>query len=210
RVRGVAAQAPSDGPRSRPFADSGPGCGSGACGLTAGRRSGRRRSHAMSVPPDQAAFVYIGAFVEELARSGVRHACIAPGSRSTPLALTIARHPSLRVWMHLDERSAAYFALGMARALQEPVALLCTSGTATANFLPAVVEARSAGVALLVLTSDRPPELRDVGAAQTIDQNRLFGTHAKWFVEVALPDATTELLRYVRTLAGRAVAMARA
>jgi 2-succinyl-5-enolpyruvyl-6-hydroxy-3-cyclohexene-1-carboxylate synthase len=154
--------------------------------------------------------VYVGAFVDELARAGVRHVCIAPGSRSTPLAAMIAEHPSLRTWMHLDERSAAFFALGMARALGEPVALLCTSGSAAANFLPAVVEASSACIPLLVLTADRPPELRDIGSAQTIDQNRLYGAHAKWFVEVALPEATPDLLRYVRTLAGRAAALARA
>lgn len=110
--------------------------------------------------------------------------------------------------MHIDERSGAFFALGLARALNEPVALLCTSGTAAANFLPAVVEARSAGVPLLVLTADRPPELRDIGAAQTIDQNRLYGAHAKWFVEVALPEATPGLLRYARTLAARAISTA--
>ena len=160
--------------------------------------------------PDRAAFAYVGAFVDELVRAGVRHVCIAPGSRSAPLALTIARHSGLRTWMHLDERSCAFFALGMARMLGEPVAVLCTSGTAGANFFPAVVEARAAGVPLLVLTADRPPELREVGAAQTIDQNRLFGTHAKWFVDVALPEATSELLRYVRTLAGRATALAKA
>ncbi len=164
----------------------------------------------LPMPPDAAAFASVGAFVDELARAGVRHACIAPGSRSTPLALTIARHPSLRSWMHLDERSAAFFALGLARALGEPVALVCTSGTAAANFLPAVVEARSAAVPLLVLTADRPAELREVGAAQTIDQTRLFGTHAKWFVEVGVPEATPELLRHARALACRAVGLAAA
>ena len=158
--------------------------------------------------PDRAAFVYVGAFVEELARAGVRHVVVAPGSRSTPLALTIAAHPRLRTWMHMDERSAAFFAVGMARRSASPVALLCTSGSAAANFLPAVVEAQRAGVALLVLTADRPPELRDVGASQTIDQRALYGAHAKWFVDVALPDLAPELLRYVRTLACRAVAIA--
>jgi 2-succinyl-5-enolpyruvyl-6-hydroxy-3-cyclohexene-1-carboxylate synthase len=160
----------------------------------------------VTVRPDQAASAYVGAFVDELARGGVRHACIAPGSRSTPLAMTIAAHPSLRTWMHLDERSAAFFALGLARASATPVVLVCTSGTAAANFLPAVVEANAAGVPLLVLTADRPPELRDVGAPQTIDQNRLFGSHAKWFVEVALPEASGEMLRYIRALACRATA----
>jgi 2-succinyl-5-enolpyruvyl-6-hydroxy-3-cyclohexene-1-carboxylic-acid synthase len=159
---------------------------------------------------DQKAFAYVGAFVDELARSGVRHVCVSPGSRSTPLALTVASHPSLRIWMHYDERSGGFFALGLARTLGEPVALLCTSGTAAANFFPAVVEAHNAGVPLLVLTADRPPELRDVGAAQTIDQNRLYGAHAKWFVDVALPDESPDLLRYARTLASRATALAKA
>ena len=162
----------------------------------------------MTIGPDQAAFAYVGSFVDELSRGGVHHVCICPGSRSTPLALTIANNPSLKTWMHIDERSGAFFALGLARALGEPVALLCTSGTAAANFFPAVVEARSAGVPLIVLTADRPPELRDIGAAQTIDQNRLYGAHAKWFVEVALPEATPGLLRYARTLAARAISQA--
>jgi 2-succinyl-5-enolpyruvyl-6-hydroxy-3-cyclohexene-1-carboxylate synthase len=157
--------------------------------------------------PDRAAFAYVGAFVDELVRSGLRHVCIAPGSRSTPLAIMLAEHPRLRSWVHIDERSAAFFALGMARVLGAPVALLCTSGTAAANFFPAVIEARRGGVPLLVLTADRPPELRDIGAAQTIDQNQLYGEHAKWFVDVALPEATPEMLRYARTLACRAVAL---
>ncbi len=136
--------------------------------------------------------------------------CLAPGSRSAPLALMIASHEQLRSWMHIDERSAGFFALGLARALNEPVALVCTSGTAAANFLPAVVEAHSANVPLIVLTADRPPEMRDTGAAQTIDQNRLFGAHSKWFVDVALPEATADMLRYVRTLAVRATAQSAA
>jgi 2-succinyl-5-enolpyruvyl-6-hydroxy-3-cyclohexene-1-carboxylate synthase len=158
--------------------------------------------------PDRAAFAFVGAFVDELARAGVHHVCIAPGSRSTPLAMMIADHPDLTTWMHLDERCGAFFASGMARALREPVALVCTSGTAAANFFPAIVEANAAGVPLLVLTADRPPELRDVGAGQTIDQNHLYGSHVKWFVEVALPETSPTMLRYARTLSGRAVAAA--
>lgn len=159
---------------------------------------------------EQASSAYIGAFVDELARSGLRNVCIAPGSRSTPLAITMAKHPSLKIWMHLDERSASFFALGMARALGAPVALLCTSGTAAANFLPAVIEARVASIPLLVLTADRPPELRNVGASQTIDQNRLYGSYPKSFTEVALAESSPDMLRYVRTLACRSVATATA
>jgi len=156
----------------------------------------------------QALSVSVGAFVGELVQAGVRHFCVCPGSRSTPLALTIARHPDAKLWMHLDERSAGFFALGLAKTGREPVALVCTSGTAAANFLPAVVEAWYARVPLVVLTADRPHELRGVGAPQTIDQLNLFGTHVKWFVDLAEPDAAPEMLRYVRTVAGRAVATA--
>ncbi len=153
--------------------------------------------------------VSVGAFVDELVRSGVRHFCVCPGSRSTPLALTIARHPTAKLWMHIDERSAAFFGLGLAKTLREPAVLVCTSGTAAANFMPAVVEAFYARIPLVVLTADRPHELRDVGAPQTINQINLFGAHVKWFVDLAEPDAAPELLRYMRSVAGRAVALAR-
>ena len=162
----------------------------------------------MKSDPGLDAYVYAAAFVDEMARAGVSHVCISPGSRSAPLALAIANEPRLESWVHVDERCGAFFALGLASSLDEPVALVCTSGTAAANFYPAIVEARSAGVPLIVLTADRPPELRDVGAAQTIDQNRLYGAHTKWFVEVALPETTPGMLRYARTLAARAVAQA--
>jgi len=153
--------------------------------------------------------VSVGAFVDELVRAGVRHFCVCPGSRSTPLALTIARHPAAKLWMHIDERSAAFFGLGLAKTLREPVVLVCTSGTAAANFMSAVVEAFCARIPLIVLTADRPHELRDVGAPQTINQINLFGTHVKWFVDLAEPDAAPAMLRYTRTVADRAVALAR-
>jgi 2-succinyl-5-enolpyruvyl-6-hydroxy-3-cyclohexene-1-carboxylate synthase len=152
--------------------------------------------------------ISVGAFVDELVRSGVRHFCVCPGSRSTPLALMIARHPTAKLWMHIDERSAAFFGLGLAKTLREPVVLVCTSGTAAANFMPAVVEAFCARIPLVVLTADRPHELRDVGAPQTINQINLFGTHVKWFVDLAEPDAAPAMLRYTRTVADRAVALA--
>jgi len=164
----------------------------------------------MSPDPVNPTYAYVGAFVDELQRSGVRNVVICPGSRSTPLAMAFAAQVAIRVWMHVDERSAAYFGLGMAKQLRQPVALLCTSGTAAANFLPALVEASLTRIPLLVLTADRPHELRDNGAPQSIDQNRLFGTYAKWFVEVALPEATDAALRYIRTLAARASALTQA
>jgi len=151
---------------------------------------------------------YVASFVDELVRSGVSEVVISPGSRSTPMALLMAEHKEMEVYVNIDERSAAYFALGIAKAKQQPVALLCTSGTASANYLPAIVEAYYSRVPLLVLTADRPHELRDVGAPQAIDQNQLFGIYAKWFVEMAIPEGTNEMIKYVRTVAGRAVGRA--
>lgn len=147
---------------------------------------------------------YVGAFVDELARCDIHHVCLCPGSRSTPLAVMLAQDERFRVWTHLDERSCAFFALGLAKAAREPVVLVCTSGTAAANFFPAVVEAYQAHVPLIVLTADRPPELRDTGAPQTIDQIKLYGAYAKWFAEIALPEVNGEMMRYARTMACRA------
>ena len=121
----------------------------------------------------------------------MRYAVICPGSRSTPIAVSLAFHANIKSWVLVDERAAAFFALGMARQLTAPVVVLSTSGTAAANFLPAVVEARLSRIPLIVLTADRPPELRDWGAAQTIDQIQLFGSHAKWFVDMPVPVADT-------------------
>ncbi len=162
----------------------------------------------MNLLHENITWLYTRAFVDELARSGVKHVCLCPGSRSTPLAMTFADDERFRLWMHLDERSCAFFALGLAKASREPVVLVCTSGTAAANFFPAIAEASQARVPLIVLTADRPPELRDTGAPQTIDQIKIYGAYAKWFAEIALPEANAEMLRYARTMACRAVAKA--
>lgn len=158
--------------------------------------------------PANSTYAYIGAFVEELHRGGIQHVVVCPGSRSTPLAIAFAAQPDIHLWRHIDERSAAFFALGIAKRTCTPVALVCTSGTAAGNFLPALIEARLSRIPLLVLTADRPHELRNCGAPQSIDQIHLFGTHVKWFVDLALPEATNALLRYIRTMAGRAVSLA--
>jgi 2-succinyl-5-enolpyruvyl-6-hydroxy-3-cyclohexene-1-carboxylate synthase len=147
--------------------------------------------------------VLLRAFADELVRSGVRHACTSPGSRSTPLVLALVRDGRLTVHSHVDERCAAFFALGVAKATGQPAVITCTSGTAAANFLPAVVEAHEAGVPLLVLTADRPPELREAGAGQAIDQLKLYGSATRWFFEVGTHDASAE--PWMRALACRAV-----
>jgi len=163
----------------------------------------------LTVASENALDVCVGAFVDELARAGVTDVSACPGSRSAPLSMLLHAHPAVRVWMHLDERSASYFALGMAKAARRPVALLATSGTAAVNFAPAVAEARYARVPLVVLTADRPPELRELGAPQTIDQANLYGSHAKWWLEMPLPEATESAARYARMVAARAAATAR-
>lgn len=136
--------------------------------------------------------------VETLVRLGVRQAVISPGSRSTPLTMALARHGGIEAIPVLDERSAAFFALGLARAQGKPVVLLCTSGTAGANYFPAVIEAQESGVPLLVITADRPPEMRDCASGQTIDQQKLFGSHVNFFHELAVPEASLTLLAYLR------------
>ncbi len=149
-------------------------------------------------------------FVDELAANGLEAVCLAPGSRSTPLALAFAAQPEIQIYRHLDERSAGFFALGLGLAPQRPVALVCTSGTAAANFHPAIIEAYYSHVPLLVLTADRPAELRGSGANQTIDQIKMYGDHVRWSVEVPTPqpNAPDVILRHLRTLAARAYATA--
>ena len=148
-------------------------------------------------------YLLLRAFVDELARCGMRAACTSPGSRCAPLVLTLARERRLRCYSHIDERCAGFFAVGLAKASGLPVAVTCTSGTAAAELAPAAIEAFQARVPLLLLTADRPPELRENGAGQAIDQLKLFGDAAKWFFEVGTHDASPERLRWMRTLACR-------
>lgn len=139
---------------------------------------------------------YLRHLIAGLKQGGVRQVVISPGSRSTPLALLVKRESDLQYFVAVDERSAGFLALGLAKSSQQPVALLCTSGTAAANFYPAICEAEASNVPLVVLTSDRPPELRNVGAPQTMSQNQLYADHVKFFVEMALPESTPLMLRY--------------
>ncbi|MFC6873073.1 2-succinyl-5-enolpyruvyl-6-hydroxy-3-cyclohexene-1-carboxylic-acid synthase [Halobellus marinus] len=146
--------------------------------------------------------------VDELVAAGVDAVCISPGSRSTPLTVAFDRHEDIHVFSHLDERSAAYFALGRARRTGDVTPLVCTSGTAAANYHPAVIEASQSRVPLLVLTADRPASIRDSGANQTIDQEKLYGDAVRWYRDVTEPEATSRKLRSLRTTAARAVAKA--
>jgi 2-succinyl-5-enolpyruvyl-6-hydroxy-3-cyclohexene-1-carboxylate synthase len=156
------------------------------------------------VQPINRTYAPVQAFTDELIRCGMRHAVTSPGSRNAPLALTLGGRPELQAVSVLDERCAGFFALGMAKATGRPVAVTCTSGTAAANLHPAVIEAREARVPLVVLTADRPPELREVGAGQSIDQAKLYGTAAKWFVEVGSHEPSRETAIHHRALACRA------
>jgi 2-succinyl-5-enolpyruvyl-6-hydroxy-3-cyclohexene-1-carboxylate synthase len=151
------------------------------------------------------------AFTDELIRCGLREVVLAPGSRSTPLAMAFyetARQQRLRLHVRIDERSASFTALGLAKASRRPVAVLCTSGTAAANFHPAVIEADESGVPLIVLTADRPPELRGIGANQAIDQIKLYGAAVRWFCEAGVPEARPGAVGYWRSLACQAWAYA--
>ncbi|HMG25900.1 MAG TPA: 2-succinyl-5-enolpyruvyl-6-hydroxy-3-cyclohexene-1-carboxylic-acid synthase [Acidimicrobiia bacterium] len=148
------------------------------------------------------------ALVDEFARAGVSEACLAPGSRSAPLALALASDERVRVHVHLDERSAAFFAVGAAKASGRPAIVLCTSGTAAANFHPAVLEAHHSRTPLVVCTADRPPELRDTGAGQTVDQVDLYGRAVRWFCEVGVPEDHPGVATSWRSVAARAAAEA--
>jgi 2-succinyl-5-enolpyruvyl-6-hydroxy-3-cyclohexene-1-carboxylate synthase len=151
------------------------------------------------------------AFADELARCGLREVVVAPGSRSTPLAMAfyeLERAGRVRLHVRVDERSASFTALGLAKASRRPVAVLCTSGTAAANFHPAVIEADESGVPLLVLTADRPPELRATGASQTVDQVKLYGGAVRWYAEPGVPEKLPGMAGYWRSLACQAWAHA--
>src|SRR5438445_9392446 len=151
---------------------------------------------------------FAATFVDELAAQGVEFACISPGSRSAPIAMALQRHPRIKVLVHIDERSGSFFGVGLAKATGKPVVLLCTSGTAAAEFRPAVVEASYSRTPLIVLTADRPPELRDVGANQAIDQQRLYGTAVRWYFDPGPPVELPNAARVWRRLAARACAEA--
>ena len=151
---------------------------------------------------------FAATFVDELAAQGVEYACISPGSRSSPLAMAIQRHPKINGLVHIDERSGSFFGVGLAKTTGKPVVLLCTSGTAAAEFHPAVVEASYSRTPLIVLTADRPPELQGAGANQSIDQQRLYGTAVRWFFDPGAPVEMPNAARLWRRLAARAVAEA--
>jgi 2-succinyl-5-enolpyruvyl-6-hydroxy-3-cyclohexene-1-carboxylate synthase len=144
-------------------------------------------------------------FVAELSKLGVRNACISPGSRSTPLALAFARASGIKSYVHIDERSGSFFALGLAKNTRQPVVLVCTSGTAAAEFYPAIIESYQQKVPLIICTADRPPELLDCGANQTINQNNIYANHIRWFFDTGLPEMISDRVRHIRIIARRAV-----
>ncbi len=151
---------------------------------------------------------YLTAVIDELVAGGVRKVVLSPGSRSTPLALLLAACPEIHIYLDIDERSAGFLALGMAKAERRPVALVCTSGTATANYYPAVVEAFYARVPLIVMTADRPHELLHVGAPQTIQQAGMYGNYVKSASEIDIPEQDLTMIRHDRLICARAVALA--
>lgn len=151
---------------------------------------------------------YVYQIAASLVQNGVEDVVISPGSRSTPLAYAFASAKELNVYRQVDERSAGFFALGLAKAKAKPVALLCTSGTAAANYYPAIVEAKYARVPLVVITADRPHELREVGAPQAINQLDLYGKHVKWFADFPIPDEYSQTLPFIERHIARAVNVA--
>jgi 2-succinyl-5-enolpyruvyl-6-hydroxy-3-cyclohexene-1-carboxylate synthase len=147
--------------------------------------------------------------IDQLVRLGVDYFCIGPGSRSTPLVVSIAEHPSVKTMVHFDERGLAFHALGVARGTQKPVVIIATSGTAVGNLYPAVMEASLARIPLLLLTADRPPELRDCGANQTLDQVNIFGRYLRWEADLPCPTEKLPFEHYLRSTLSQAVFRAR-
>ncbi|MGD1904227.1 MAG: 2-succinyl-5-enolpyruvyl-6-hydroxy-3-cyclohexene-1-carboxylic-acid synthase [Geitlerinemataceae cyanobacterium] len=148
--------------------------------------------------------IWASVLVETLARCGLQTAIVCPGSRSTPLTISLANHPDIEAIPILDERSASFFALGVAQRTGRATVLVCTSGTAGANFFPAAIEAHESRVPLLILTADRPPELRQCSSGQAIEQVRLYGNYPNWQTELAVPQRDLHLLRYLRQTIVRA------
>lgn len=144
-------------------------------------------------------------FIKELSSIGVKYACISPGSRNTSLTLAAANNKKIKSFVHIDERSSAFFALGMAKVTNTPVIIICTSGTATAELYPAIIEAYQQRVPLIVCTADRPPELLNTGANQTINQNNLYKNHIRWFFDAGLPEPIPKRIRHIKAIAKRAV-----
>jgi len=144
-------------------------------------------------------------FINELTSIGINYACLSPGSRNTPLTLAIANNKKIKSFVHIDERSSAFFALGIAKVTNMPVVVVSTSGTATAELYPAIIEAYQQRVPLIVCTADRPPELLNTGANQTINQNNLYKNHIRWFVDVGLPEPIPRRIRHIKAVAKRAV-----
>src|SRR3989475_12496809 len=151
---------------------------------------------------------FAATFVDELASQGVECACVSRGSRSARGAMALQRHPKIKVIVQIDERSSSFFAVGLGKVTGKPAVVLCTSGTAAAELHPAVVEGSYSGTPLIVITADRPPELQGVGANQSIDQQRLFGTAVRWFFDPGVPVEIPGAPRIWRRLAARAVAEA--
>ena len=150
---------------------------------------------------------YVRRMTDALMKAGVKAVVISPGSRSTPLAYAFASTKGLEVYMQIDERSAGYFALGLAKASREPVVLLCTSGTAASNYYPAITEAHYSRIPLVVITADRPHELREVGAPQAIDQIRMYGNHVKYSVDFPLPENNRDVDDFIDRHIRRAVSV---
>lgn len=151
---------------------------------------------------------YVYKIVATLIQAGVENVVISPGSRSTPLAYAFASTKEINLYRQIDERAAAFFAVGLAKATAKPVVLLCTSGTAAANYFPAIIEAKYARIPLIVLTADRPHELREVGAPQAIQQVQLYGEHVKWSVDFPIPDEAPQTLPFIERHVVRAVNVA--